>query len=57
LGALKPNRGNAQALDSKRNLAPGFYYHTSSKEPIATVKNIGDTQELNKSSAYGNRGV
>lgn len=23
-----------------RNLAPGFYYHTSSKEPIAVVKNI-----------------
>lgn len=25
-----------------RNLAPGFYYHTSSKEPVAVVKNLGN---------------
>ena len=61
LGALKPNKAMLQAQDSKRNLAPGFYYHTSSKEPIAIIKNIGETQEITKelvkSSVFGNRGV
>lgn len=47
------------SMDTKRGLAPGFYYHTSSKEPIASVKNIGDESDvnMNKSTAYGIRPI
>ena len=39
---------NAGIIGNKSNrdmiMPPGFYYHTSSKEPIAVVKNIGIEQ-------------
>jgi hypothetical protein len=37
-GYLRARAG--ATANNNRNMAPGFYYHTSSKEPIATVKNI-----------------
>ena len=33
---------NNTGIQSNRNLVPGFYYHTSTKEPIAAVRNIGN---------------
>jgi hypothetical protein len=41
-GAFKIRTNTAGGQDSHRNLKPGFYYHTSSREPVAAVKNIGN---------------
>jgi len=49
-----------QSINSNRNIAPGFYYHTSSKEPIASVRNIGNESPIKdqmKSTAHGIRAI
>lgn len=49
-GAIKPNKG-LNPVKSNRNIQPGFHYHTSTKEPIAVIKNIGsEVQESMKST-------
>jgi hypothetical protein len=40
-GAIKPSKV-LNPIKSNRNLQPGFHYHTSSKEPVAVIKNIGN---------------
>ena len=53
IGALKPNKG-LNPVKSNRNIQPGFHYHTSSKEPVAAIKNIGsEVQESMKSTQRG----
>jgi hypothetical protein len=40
IGAIKPSKG-LNPVKSNRNIQPGFHYHTSTKEPVAVIKNIG----------------